>query len=200
MILCGLCTLDSLTQIGRTLRNVSQRPKIVLFIGTYVRSFEAMAPTLPVVIPGRITPGWATMPGMERPARLRNARRAFERATAEANVTVHVLDPVGIDSEPGTPLGAGSDVRDATPRNQTGSLAPAEFANHRTANVRMPLPTNELPPGQYLLSFEASAGDLRTERQLRFEIRCLEGPSKYNPARAGRGDFSGSAAGSDQQE
>jgi hypothetical protein len=64
-----------------------------------------------------------------------------------------------------------SDIQDAARRNQTGSLAPAEFTNHRTASVRMPLPTDDLPPGQYLLTFEASAGDVRTERLVRFEIR-----------------------------
>ena len=52
-----------------------------------------------------------------------------------------------------------------------GSLAPAQFANHRTANVRLPLAAGELPLGQYLLPFEASAGDLRAERLVRFEIR-----------------------------
>ena len=105
--LCGLCTLDTLTQLGQTLRTVSQRPKVVLFIGTYVRSFEAMKPSLPVEIPGRITPAWSNMPGMECPARLRDARRSFERSMGEANVTVHVFDPVGLDTEPSTPLGPG---------------------------------------------------------------------------------------------
>jgi hypothetical protein len=64
-----------------------------------------------------------------------------------------------------------SDVHDAVRRSETGSLAPAQFANHRTANVRLPLAAGELPPGQYLLTFEASAGDLRAERLVRFEMR-----------------------------
>ena len=107
--LCGLCTLDALTALGRTLRSVSQRPKVVLFIGTYVRTFEAMRPTTaPPNIPGQIRPSFSTMPGTtDCPARLRDARRAFERAMAEANVTVHVLNPVGIDTESSTPLGPG---------------------------------------------------------------------------------------------
>ena len=107
--LCGVCTLDSLTQLGRTLRTVSQRPKVVLFIGTYVRTFEAMEPTAaPTPVPGRITPSFSTMRGTtDCPGRLRDAREAFERSMGEANVTVHVIDPVGMDSEDSTPLGAG---------------------------------------------------------------------------------------------
>jgi VWFA-related protein len=104
---CGLCTLEALTQVGRTLRTVSERPKVVLFIGTYVRIFEAMGLAPPVVTPGRITPSFATRPGMECPGRLDDARREFERSMGEANVTVHVLDPVGLDTEDSTPLGAG---------------------------------------------------------------------------------------------
>jgi hypothetical protein len=37
--------------------------------------------------------------------RLLEARRAFERAAGEANVTVHALDPVGIETGLNTPLG-----------------------------------------------------------------------------------------------
>ena len=64
-----------------------------------------------------------------------------------------------------------SDVHDAVRLNETGSLAPAEFASHRTANVRLPLAAGELPRGRYLLTFGASAGALRGERLVRFEIR-----------------------------
>jgi VWFA-related protein len=107
--LCGLCTLEGLTRLAQTLRTVSQRPKVVLFIGTYVRTFEAMRPTIgPPDTPGQIRPSFSTMAGTtDCPARLRDARRAFDRAMGEANVTVHVLDPVGIDTEASTPLGAG---------------------------------------------------------------------------------------------
>ncbi len=104
---CGLCTLEGLTRLGQALRTVSGRPKVVLFIGTYVRSFEAMGLAPLVAIPGKITPSVATRPGMECPARLGDARRDFDRSMGEANVTVHVLDPVGVDSEASTPLGSG---------------------------------------------------------------------------------------------
>jgi hypothetical protein len=87
---------------------VSQRPKVVLFIGTYVRTFEAMRPpAVQPAIPGRIAPSFATMPGTDCPGRLRDAREAFERSMRGANVTVHVLDPVGLDTDVSTPLGPG---------------------------------------------------------------------------------------------
>ena len=104
--LCGICPLEALTGLGHTLRTVSQRPKVLLFIGTYVRTFDAMRATKPVVKPGTITDAYAMTPGWtDCPARLRDARRAFERAMGEANVTVHVLNPVGLDTEGTTPLG-----------------------------------------------------------------------------------------------
>ncbi len=104
--LCGICTLEALTGLGQTLRTVSQRPKVLLFIGTYVRTFDAMRATKPVVKPGTITDAYSITPGWtDCPGRLRDARRAFERAMGEANVTVHVLDPVGLDTEGTTPLG-----------------------------------------------------------------------------------------------
>jgi VWFA-related protein len=108
--LCGLCTLESLTHLADALRTVSQRPKVVLFIGTYARAYEAMKPTrIPEVIRGpnpEITPTFTEMRGAtDCPGRLLDARRAFERAAGEANVTVHALDPVGIETELNTPLG-----------------------------------------------------------------------------------------------
>jgi hypothetical protein len=51
--LCGVCTLETLTQPGQTLRAVPERPKVVLFIGTYVRAVDEMRPTqVPIVPPG----------------------------------------------------------------------------------------------------------------------------------------------------
>jgi VWFA-related protein len=104
---CGACTLDTLTRLGQTLRTVSSRPKVVLFVGTYVRTQEAMrAVSIPPIVPGKITPTFANMTGAtDCPGRLTDARDAFERSMGEANVTVHVLDPVGVDTEVSSPLG-----------------------------------------------------------------------------------------------
>ena len=42
--LCGTCTLEALTRVANSLRDVSQRPKVVLFISTYARTYEALTP------------------------------------------------------------------------------------------------------------------------------------------------------------
>ncbi len=55
-------------------------------------------------------------------------------------------------------------------RNQTGTLSPADFADHRTANSRLSLPLRGLPPGRYLLTLQAALGERRTERLVRFEV------------------------------
>jgi VWFA-related protein len=55
--LCGQCTMDNLSHLAQTLRTVSQRPKVVLFIGTYVRTSEQMKlPSRRPLIPGQIPP------------------------------------------------------------------------------------------------------------------------------------------------
>lgn len=105
--LCGMCTLEALTRLAQTLRTVSQRPKAIIFIGTYVRTFEMMVPThIPVMKPGEITPTFTMMPGAtDCSGRLLEKRRAFEHAAAAANITVHVLDPVGQETDANSPLG-----------------------------------------------------------------------------------------------
>jgi hypothetical protein len=66
-----------LTRLADTLRPVSQRPKVLLFIGTYVRTYEVMKPMrIPPVIPGEMTPTFTSMPGAtDCPGRLLDARR-----------------------------------------------------------------------------------------------------------------------------
>jgi VWFA-related protein len=186
--LCGLCTLEALTQLGRALRTVSERPKVVLFIGTYVRTFEAMQPAQAVpAIPGRITPSLATRPGVECPGRLRDARRDFERSMGEANVTVHVLDPVGVDTEASTPLGSGR------MRERLDSLpAIADMTRGRTV-------TNTAAPDDHVASIldESSsyyvlgftpASPVRGETTRRIEVRVrargltVKARNQYNAA------------------
>jgi hypothetical protein len=64
-----------------------------------------------------------------------------------------------------------NDTRGTTVRSETGKLSPPEFGDNRTANARFSLRLSDLPPGQYLLTLEATVGDRRAERLLRFEVR-----------------------------
>src|SRR5262249_50637314 len=87
--------------------------KSVLFIGTYFRSSEPMAgpeslrevkrpkdPTSPIVGPPADRPGYCS-------AQLKDARERMVRATSLANLTVHVLDPLGIETEGNSPVVGG---------------------------------------------------------------------------------------------
>lgn len=109
---CGRCALDTLTRVAGVLRDISQRPKVLLFIGTYVRTYEApMGQKLAPPIPGRITLGAALQPSVCN-APLSDARGRMERAMAEANATIHVLDPVGFETPANTPLGVAARIRE----------------------------------------------------------------------------------------
>jgi VWFA-related protein len=116
--LCGTCTLEALTRVAKSLRGVSQRPKVVLFISTYARTYEMMAP--PRALPRTAGPAAQAFAATNSnantcPGRLLDTRRTFERAAGEANITVHSLDPAGLGGDP--PLGA------ARERERLDSLA-----------------------------------------------------------------------------
>lgn len=109
---CGRCALDTLARVAETLRDVSQRPKVVLFIGTYVRTFEAVGGggVTRVDDRGGFKLGLALQPGVCN-VPLNDARENMERAMAEANATIHVIDPVGLETEGNEVLG-GNRIRE----------------------------------------------------------------------------------------
>jgi VWFA-related protein len=172
--LCGLCTLEAMTSLADRLRTVSQRPKVVMFIGTYVRTFELMVPThIPPVIPGVPTPTFTKMRGAtDCPGRLLEARKNFEHAARAANMTIHVLDPVGLGVDDNTdPLGAGR------MRERLDSLPViADITGGRTVSN-----TNE-PEAQvasilaesrayYVLGFEPGPGKIDKERHIEVRVK-----------------------------
>ena len=104
---CRMCVPDTIGRIADTVREVRGRRKVLLFIGTYVRLYESLqGPTtrlgpefkpgirgLPVVHPGVCS------------AYLKTAREKMERAASLANLTIHALDPVGMETEWNSPMG-----------------------------------------------------------------------------------------------
>jgi VWFA-related protein len=108
---CRACSLDALTRIAKVLQGVSSRPKVVLFIATYVRTFENMLGAERVQgggaegFGGMLRPVASARPGACS-STLRDARDAMTRAASAANMVVHVVDPVGLETEQNTPLGA----------------------------------------------------------------------------------------------
>ncbi len=111
--LCRVCELEAIGRLADAVRDVPGRRKSVLFIGSYFRSSEPMDgpasltdpearrrkdPSMPVVGPPADRPGYCS-------AQLRDAREKMLRATSLANMTVHVLDPVGLETESNSPMG-----------------------------------------------------------------------------------------------
>ena len=107
---CRVCAPEAITRIADAVRDVQGRRKILIFIGTYFRSYESLlgtpsrpnVPGPPAAITGVVLPStnWTTCA-----TRLRDAREKMLRATSLANLTIHTLDPVGIESPGNSPLG-----------------------------------------------------------------------------------------------
>ena len=185
---CGICTLETLTQLGQTLRTVSERPKVVLFIGSYVRAVDEMRPTpVPVVPDGEIRPSFSTMRGTtDCSRRLDDARAAFQRSMGEANITVHVFDPVGVNTEAGNPLGPGRmrERIDTLPiiADMTGGRT---ITNTSTPEDQVAAIFDE-SSSYYILGF-TPAPTGRTDRPRRIEVRVRPGLTvkardQYSPA------------------
>ena len=104
---CRVCVPETIGRVADAVRDVQGRRKIVLFIGTYFRIYEALrgpqtrqGPEFKPGLGGKqvIYPGECSAP-------LKDARAKMERATALANLTIHTLDPVGVETEGNSPLG-----------------------------------------------------------------------------------------------
>ena len=107
---CRVCVPETIGRVADAVRDVQGRRKIVLFIGTYFRAYESLRGPQTRQGP-EFTPGLGgkqvIYPG-ECSAPLKDAHAKMERATALANLTIHTLDPVGIETEGNSPLGGSS--------------------------------------------------------------------------------------------
>lgn len=79
---CGTCTLEAMTQVADAVRDVSQRRKTLLFIGDYVGIVN-----------------WRYDPPIEVDCEpvIRDARDKLTRAAEAANLTLHAIDPRGLE-------------------------------------------------------------------------------------------------------
>lgn len=84
---CRVCVPDTISRIADTVKTVSRRRKVMLFVGTHFQAYE-----------GGVLGGLGSQPGGAFPcaAPLRQARERMVRATGLANLTIHVLDPMGL--------------------------------------------------------------------------------------------------------
>jgi VWFA-related protein len=172
--LCGLCTLEAMTSLADMLKTVSQRPKVVMFIGTYVRTFEMMRPThIPPVIPGVITPTFTRLPGAtDCSGRLLEARKTFERAAHAANMTIHVVDPAGLAVDDNTdPLGAGRmrERLDSLPvmADATGGRT---VSNTNAPETLVPAILDE-SRAYYVIGFDPAPGKIDRQRHIEVHVK-----------------------------
>jgi VWFA-related protein len=107
--LCRACVPQTIARVADAVRDVQGRRKTLLFIGTYFRSYESLQGPVsrppagpPAAVGGIVRPSVFTM-ACSGP--LRDAREKMVRATSLANLTIHTLDPVGIETSLNSPLG-----------------------------------------------------------------------------------------------
>jgi hypothetical protein len=137
----------------------------MIFIGTLFRGFEpAMVPPreamrgLPpppptsMSIPAMFGPGSCSQP-------LKEARERMSRAAGLANMTIHVVDPVGLETLMNSPLGGASP--DTIQERQANLHQPADMTGGRTV-LNTNAPETAVPAildesqSYYLLGFSAS--------------------------------------------
>jgi VWFA-related protein len=143
--LCRACVPDAITRVADALRDVPGRRKTLLFIGTYFRSYESAQgpvsrppPGPPATLTGIVRPSVNTM---NCTATLKDSRQKMVRATSLANLTIHTLDPVGIETTVNSPLGGSlAGIRE----RQADLAVPADLTGGRTV-MNTEAPERQLP-------------------------------------------------------
>jgi VWFA-related protein len=191
---CRVCSLEAMTRIANTMRPVTGRRKLMIFIGTHFRGYES-----PLPVPRQPMRGLPPPPGTLTQflipesqgagtcsAPLRDARRDMERAAALANMTIHVMDPVGLETLESSPLGGASP--DTVRTRLDGLHLPADLTGGRTV-VGTNAPEAALPDifaesqSYYLLGFLAADG-ADSARLRRIEVK-VNRPAVQVRARSG---------------
>jgi VWFA-related protein len=128
---CRVCVPEAIARVADAVRDVQGRRKTLLFIGTYFRMYEALqgpqSRQRPEFKPGLggkqvIYPGECSLP-------LKSARDKMARAISLANLTIHSVDAVGVETEMNSPMG-GSAV--AIRERQDDLRALADMTGGRT--------------------------------------------------------------------
>lgn len=173
---CRLCVPDTIARIANTVRDVRGRRKLLFFIGSYFRSYESMqGPVTKQGGRGGFLQG--SQMSFVRPgvcsAQLQDAREKMERATALANLTIHTLDPVGVESAANSPMG-GSTAGIQERQNDLPVLA--DLTGGRTV-MNTGTPETELPAifaeshSYYLIAF-APANPKADGKLHRIEVKA----------------------------
>jgi hypothetical protein len=166
---CGICSLDAITIVADALRGAPDRPKSLLFIG------EGIA-----------------LEGHVQPVCRIEARAAAERmlrATHAAHLTVHTLDPNGLQTTsvsadvvvessataaPPEPVTVTWRIRDQAGESvgeRIEEVPASRFESEGFAEATLDVPLGAIGPGTYVLLAEATRGGTTAIRELVFSVK-----------------------------
>ena len=162
---CRLCVPEAIARVADAVRDIRGRRKTLLFIGSYFRIYENLQG--PISRQGKPLPPGAPVyhPGVCS-APLKDARDKMTRATSLANLTVHTLDPVGMETAENSPLGGALEAmrerqddlklladitggRTVMSTNAPEALLPAVFAESQSYYLLAFAPVDREPNGKY---------------------------------------------------
>jgi VWFA-related protein len=122
---CRICVPEAIARVADAVRDVRGRRKTLLFIGTYVRLYESLQGPTTRQGPEFSRPGANGLPVVHPGvcgSYLKDARGKMDRATSLANLTIHSIDPVGIETDGNSPMG-GSIIGQMDRRDDLAALA-----------------------------------------------------------------------------
>jgi len=122
---CRICVPEAIARVADAVRDVRGRKKTLLFVGTYVRLFESLQGPTTRQGPEFSRPGANGLPVVHPGvcgSYLKDARAKMDRATSLANLTIHTIDPVGMENDGNSPMG-GSIAGQMDRRDDLAALA-----------------------------------------------------------------------------
>jgi VWFA-related protein len=145
---CRLCVPEAITRVADAVREVPGRRKSLLFIGTFFQGYEGLnGPTSRRNLSGGGGAASAPLggPGLCT-AQLDTVRNTMVRAASLANLTIHTLDPVGMESEGNSPMGGGfgPEAGEKIRERQDGLSLLADFTGGRTV-MNTNTPDEQIP-------------------------------------------------------
>ena len=147
---CGVCSIDAIAHVARTLASAGPRQKTIFFIGSAIATaFDA-------------DDGGGTAPGGGDCVQDRwMATREMFAAAQQANVVVHTIDPLGLEALPPAASAAGAGRGGQRVMQDLDSLRELASATGGHAVLNTNGPTDRIGPlfeeaqSYYLLAFDA---------------------------------------------